>query len=109
FAWTVDNTTPDTTGPDSSTLAHPSDPTAQAGAEFTFSGDDGGGSGVAGFECKLDAEPDFGACASPKSYAGLADGSHTFQVRAIEIGSAACRDSASFSWTVEATNPETNP
>ncbi|MCD6725894.1 MAG: Ig-like domain-containing protein, partial [Solirubrobacteraceae bacterium] len=46
----------------------------------------------------------FAACASPKSYTGLADGGHTFSVRAVDaagnVGSA-----ASATWTVDTTAP----
>lgn len=39
------------------------------------------------FECALDAGS-YGACSSPKSYEGLAEGSHTFKVRAVGPGGA---------------------
>jgi|SRR5215203_2577642 len=34
------------------------------------------------FQCKLDEKP-FRSCRSPKTYRGLAEGRHTFKVRAI--------------------------
>ena len=72
---TVDTTAPETTidsGPtDGSTIDEDE-------ATFGFSSEAG-----AGFECRLDAAS-FGSCSSPKSYDGLADGSHTFEVRAVD-------------------------
>jgi hypothetical protein len=49
--------------------------------EFTFSSTQPGVS----FECSLDDAP-FSACTSPARYDGLAPGSHTFRVRAVEAG-----------------------
>ncbi len=67
-------------------------------AIFNFSANEQG----ATFECQLDAAP-FAACTSPASYSRLADGLHTFAVRAVD--SAGNRDStpATRSWIVDAT------
>ena len=53
-------------------------------------------------ECAIDGGG-FSACTSPKSYAGLADGSHTFQVKAVNSG--IYSSAASYSWTVDTTAP----
>ncbi|HEX5475236.1 MAG TPA: DUF4082 domain-containing protein [Vicinamibacterales bacterium] len=55
------------------------------------------------FQCALDASA-FAACASPKSYASLADGSHTFSVRALDAGGADPTP-ATAAWTIDATPP----
>ena len=80
----TDNTvTYDATAPTTTITVNPTNPSNSSAAGFSFTGDDGTGTGVAGFECDLDGGG-FTACTSPQSYSGLADGSHTFQVRAID-------------------------
>ncbi len=78
--------------------AKPANPSGSASASFGFSGEAGGS-----FECKLDGGA-FVACSSPKSYSGLSEGSHTFQVRQIDaagnVGAA-----ASYTWVVDVTAP----
>jgi CSLREA domain-containing protein len=63
--------------PDTTIDAAPDDPTESPDATFEFSSDRAGTT----FECRLDGA-DWTACASPKAYAGLADGEHVFRVRA---------------------------
>ncbi len=102
--WTVD-----TTAPDTQIGSHPSQLSASAQAEFAFSGNDGSGSGVASLECRLDSnqEADWHACSSPKEYSGLADGAHTFEVRAVDQAGNADATPASFLWTIDTTAPQT--
>ena len=111
FSWTVDTTRPPAPTIDS----HPGDPTNARDATFTFSASPEAfaplsspfapfGTSVVRFECQLDGGA-FSACSSPQHYMGpLADGLHTFQVRALDAAGNPS-DPASFSWTVDATPP----
>jgi len=99
FTWVIDTTAPDTT-----ITSNPPALTNSTSASFTFSGTDAGGSGVASFECKLDGGS-FGLCTSPQSYSSLADGSHTFQVSAIDAVGNFDPTPASFTWTIDTVTP----
>ncbi len=70
--FTVDATPPQTTI-DSGPIGTTNDPTPS----FAFSSSEGGSS----FQCRIDSGS-FAACSSPRTMAHLADGSHTFRVRA---------------------------
>ena len=70
--WTVDTTAPNTT-----IGSAPSDPSGQTEATFTFTSSEAGSS----FDCRLDGGA-WAGCSTPKSYAGLAVGPHSFEVRA---------------------------
>ena len=59
-------------------------------------------SGATSYQCALDT-PTFTACTSPKSYTGLAAGSHTFQVRAVK--GSATSSAVSYTWTIDLTAP----
>jgi hypothetical protein len=96
----------DATPPATTITAHPFDPNNDAAQSFSFSGDDGtGGSGVASFECKLDTGS-FTGCSSPQSYP-VSDGSHTFQVRAIDNAGNIDPSPAAYTWTVDFLPPQT--
>jgi hypothetical protein len=99
-AFELDNTPPDTSIDSQNPATTPTHSTSMI---FTFSGTDTG-SGVKSFECDLDGGG-FAACASPKSYASLADGSHTFLVRAIDFDGNVDASPASHTWTVDTTPP----
>ena len=97
--------TPDTIPPDTTIVSSPANPSNSSSAAFTFSGTDSG-SGFGSFECKLDGGT-FGVCTSPKSYTSLSDGSHTFQVRAIDNAGNQDLSPASYTWVIDATGPTT--
>jgi CSLREA domain-containing protein len=96
----VDNTAPNTSI-DSKTPA--TTPTNSTSITFTFSGTDID-SGVKSFECDRDGGG-FTACTSPKSYTGLTQGAHTFQVRAIDYVGNVDASPASYTWTIDLTAP----
>jgi len=80
FTWTVDNSLADTTPPETTLLSKPSDPSASPTVSFTYEANEPGSS----FECALDGTA-FATCpATGTSYGGLADGPHSFQVRAVD-------------------------
>jgi Big-like domain-containing protein len=92
--------TVDTTPPPAPTFSStPANPTSSSSASFSFTSAETGVS----FQCRLDGAA-FSTCTSPTSYAGLTDGSHTFQVKAVD---AATNQSAatSYPWVVDTTAP----
>ncbi len=99
YTWTVDTTAPDTT-----ITSNPTNPTNSTSASFAFSGNDGSGSGVAGFECRLDGGS-FDTCTSPRDYTSLSEASHTFQVQAIDNAGNVDGTPASYTWVVDTTAP----
>ena len=74
-AGNVANAPPDTT------ITSGSSGNVTPDVSFAFSSSEEGSS----FECALDAGS-YSACTSPKSYEGLAEGSHTFKARAVGAG-----------------------
>ena len=98
----LSNVTPDTTPPETSLTAGPSGATRATSAELSFASTETG----AVFECRLDAGA-WEACSSPRSYTGLADGSHNFSVRARDAAGNTDQTPASRTWTVDTAAPDT--
>lgn len=98
----IDTTAPDTTITNN---PFPGGFTNSTTATFDFTGNDGAGVGGLTFECNLDGAG-FSACSTPKNYPGpLADGPHTFIVRAKDSLGNTDATPASYAWTVDTSTP----
>jgi hypothetical protein len=93
--WTVDKVAPET-----SLSGGPSGTVASTSAQFEFSSNESGS-----FVCALDGAPV--ACGSPKAYSGLAQGPHTFTVKARDVAGNEDPSPASRTWTVDTVAPAT--
>jgi uncharacterized repeat protein (TIGR03803 family) len=95
-SWTVDTTAPDTLI-DSS----PPGTTTSGSAAFTFHATEAGST----FACQLDGGG-FAACTGTKTYSGLLNGSHVFQVRATDPAGNTAASPRTYAWTVQALPPD---
>jgi hypothetical protein len=93
--WTIAPPPSDTTSPETTIDSGPSGTTTSTSASFSFSSSEAGST----FQCRLDAGT-FAACASPASYATLAAGTHTFDVRATDGAGNTDPSPASRVWTI---------
>jgi hypothetical protein len=87
----------DTTPPDTVINSGPSGTVKTRDASFTFSSTEPSST----FECSRDGAA-FSACSSPWEYTGLANGSHTFKVRATDAAGNTDQSPASRTWKVRA-------
>ncbi len=94
----------DTTAPNTSITKGPASSTAANTASFYFTASES----KATFSCKLDGHR-WGRCASPKSYASLALGTHQFAVRATDAAGNTDSTPATYAWTVTAPAPAPDP
>jgi hypothetical protein len=102
FEWTVDNSLADTTPPQTTILSKPPNPSDSSTASFTYESNEPGSS----FECELDGTG-FAACpAAGIAYTSLANGSHTFQVRAIDPSANVDPTPAGYSFDVAVPQPQ---
>lgn len=89
-------TVADTTPPVVAITSGPAATSSSRAASFDFTTSEGTTT------CRLDSGG-FAACSSPAAYSGLADGSHTFDVKAVDPGGNTA--TASRTWKIDATPP----
>ena len=92
---------PDTTAPVMGAMACGATLTNVNTKSFTFTATDN--VGVTGYECTLDGTA--ATCTSPRSVGPLADGAHTFSVRAKDAAGNWSTPTPTCSWTVDTTPP----
>ena len=93
---------PDTLAPDTAVVAGPRGTVSSRAATLQFGSSENGST----FACQLDGGQ-WKECGTPLPYAGLGDGSHTFAVRATDNGGNPDPTAAAWTWSVDATAPET--
>jgi hypothetical protein len=98
----VDPAAPAALAPDTALSSGTAGTTQSTSASFSFSSTQQGVT----FECRLDRAM-WAACSSPKAYSGLADGPHTFEVRARDLTGNPDRSPAARTWTVDTRPPDT--
>jgi hypothetical protein len=89
--------TPGNRPPETILATTPTDPSGPA-VSFVFTGTDD--VAVTAFECSLD-DAAFAECTSPHGYSGLALGTHTFQVRAVDTEGVVDPSPARYDWEVQ--------
>jgi hypothetical protein len=94
--------TVDTAAPDTSITSGPAEGATESvgSVSFGFSSTEPGST----FECKLDAGS-YASCTSPNDYSNLANGAHTFSVRATDPAGNTDASPASRTWTVDTVAP----
>ncbi len=90
----------DATEPETTIDSVQPDPTNSPNATFDFSSNEPGST----FECSIDGGA-WSVCTSPKNYLGLADGSHSFDVRATDPAGNTDGNPATTFWSVDTVDP----
>ena len=93
YTWAVDVSAPAITSTPPST-------SASSSASFAFTH----AQSAYGFQCQLDGALAT-SCTSPKSYSAVADGAHTFTLRAVDASGTVTSAAATYSWTIDTTAP----
>ncbi len=89
----------DTTAPDTTLTATPTNPNLKLSATFSFTSTETGST----FECRLDAGM-WSSCVSPFVYSTIANGNHVLEVKATDQTLNTDATPASFSWNQDAYN-----
>jgi hypothetical protein len=93
----------DTVAPPTTIDARPQNPARSDTATFDFSSADAS----ATFECRIDGSS-WAPCTSPRTLGGLADGDHTFEVRAVDAAGNRDATPAAMTWTIDTATPDTS-
>jgi len=88
-------TASDTTIPETTLSAKPTNPSNSSSATFEFQCD----LSDCSFECRMDSDI-WSPCSSPANYPGLANGSHSFKVRALNSGQMPDPTPEFYIWTI---------
>ena len=99
-SWTIEAPAEDNTPPQTSITSGPAASTTATSASFSFNSSEAGSS----FTCRLDGGA-WSSCSSPKAYAVLAAGSHSFSVRAADAAGNVDPTPPGYSWAVVSTPP----
>jgi len=96
YGWTIDSSSSDLVEIDTNIVKSPDNPDDSSEAIFRFACNKTG----CAFECRLDFL-EWESCISPQTYAGLEDGNHTFEVRAIDSEGNLDHTPDSYTWTID--------
>ena len=96
YNWEIDITHIDITPPDTSISSGPASLTNLTSATFVFSSTESGST----LQCSLDGSA-YADCSSPETYTSLAEGNHTFSVRATDAADNTDLTPADYEWLID--------
>jgi hypothetical protein len=96
YTWTIDTKPP----PQPTIVSGPPNPSGANDAQFAFSDPEAG----VGYRCQLDGGA-FLPCSNPQTYLGLADGTHTVLVEAVDAAGNVSDPTPPYSWLIDTVRP----
>lgn len=96
YSWEVDNSLNDEIDPQTTIVANPPNPSTSPNASFGYESNEAGST----FECKLDSGAFVSCEPAGVTYFGLANGPHSFQVRARDTIGNLDESPATYNWEV---------
>jgi hypothetical protein len=96
YTWAIDTKPP----PRPKIVSGPAQPSGVSDAQFAFSDPEAG----VGYRCQLDGGG-FLPCSNPQAYLGLADGTHTVLVEAVDAAGNVSNPTPPYSWLIDTVRP----
>jgi hypothetical protein len=96
YTWAIDTKAP----PQPTIVSGPAQPSGVSDAQFAFSDPEAG----VGYRCQLDGGG-FLTCSNPQTYLGLADGTHTVLVEAVDAAGNVSNPTPPYSWLIDTVRP----